>query len=413
MAEADVGLTVKRVERLRQPGRYSDGKNLYLQVINADNRSWVFRYERGGIERAMGLGPAHTLTLAEARERARQQRLLLLDGIDPIDHRKAERAKLAAARAKVITFAEATKSYLEQHEGEWRNRKHRQQWENTLRTYAFPVLGDMPVAEIDTPAVLRAIEPHWLTKTETMSRTRGRIESVLDWCTVRGYRSGDNPARWKGHLAEALPKRSKIAKVNHHPALDYRELPAFMAELRRREGVAARALEFLILTAARTGEVTGAQWDEFALAEKVWTVPAGRMKGGREHRVPLSGAAVDLLRSLCSENHNDHVFIGSQPGSGLSSQGMWQVLARMGRSDVSVHGFRSTFRDWCAEQTNFPREVAELALAHHVADKTERAYQRSDLLKKRYALAEAWARYCSSPPVPAGKTVVPMRKVTA
>jgi integrase len=405
-----MGLTVKRVERLREKGRYPDGNNLYLQIINPANRSWVFRYERDGRERAMGLGPAHTLTLAEAREKAREARKLLLDGIDPLDHRKAQHAALAAGRAKALTFREAAERYFDQHERKWGNRKHRAQFMSTLRAYAFPVLANLPVAEIDTPAVLRAIEPHWLDKTETMSRVRGRIESVLDWCTVRGYRSGDNPARWRGHLAEVLPARSEVAKVAHHPALPYREVPAFMAELRKRDGVAARALEFLIHTAARTGEITGAKWKpEVDFDDNTWTVPANRTKGGREHRVPLSAAAVTLLRALPTEADNGFVFIGSRSGSGLSSQGMTQVLRRLGRTDISVHGFRSTFRDWCAEQTNFPREVAELALAHRVGDKTERAYQRGDLLKRRFALAEAWSRYCTSPPqARSDKTVVPL-----
>jgi integrase len=410
MAEMDMGLTVKKVERLRKPGRYADGGNLYLQIINPANRSWVFRYERGGRERAMGLGPAHTLTLAEAREKARAQRKLLLDGVDPLDHRKAQHAALAAARAKTLTFAEATQRYFDQHERKWGNRKHRAQFMATLQTYAFPALGNLPVAEIDTPAVLRAIEPHWLTKTETMSRVRGRIESVLDWCTVRDYRGGDNPARWKGHLAEVLPARSQVARIEHHPALDYRELPAFMAELRERGGVAPRALEFTILTAARTGEVTGARWGEIDLDAKAWVIPPGRMKGGREHRVPLSAAAAALLRALPTETDNPFVFVGARPGSGLSSPAMAQVLLRMRRTDISVHGFRSTFRDWCAEQTNFSREVAEMALAHRVADKTERAYQRGDLLKKRFALAEAWSRYCAAPPTADGVVVVPLAR---
>jgi integrase len=273
--------------------------------------------------------------------------------------------------------------------------------------FAFPVLGDMPVSEIDTPAVLRAIEPHWLTKTETMSRLRGRVEAVLDWCGVRGYRSGDNPARWKGHLSEVLPRRSQVAKVEHHAALPYRDIPTFMAELRKREGVGARALEFLILTVARTGEVLGAKRSEIDWAGKMWIVPAGRMKAGQEHRVALSQCAVDLLRSLPTEDGNDFVFIGPRSGDGLSSAILMQCLRRMGHGGISVHGFRSTFRDWAAEQTNFPREVCELALAHKVGDKVERAYQRGDLLKKRFLLTEAWSKYCSSPPA-AKATVVPM-----
>jgi integrase len=399
-------LTQRKIERAKA-GRYSDGHGLYLIVHNANNKSFAFRWERDGRERWMGLGAVHTINLKQARAKAREARLLLLEGVDPLDHRREAHAKLKAAKAKQITFAAAAQKYFDQHEAKWRNRKHAAQFLSTLKTYAFPALGDLAVAEIDTPAVLRALEPHWLDKTETMNRTRGRIESVLDWCTVRGYRSGDNPARWKGHLGEVLPPRSQVAKVEHHPALPYRELPAFMAALSQREGTAARALEFLILTAARTGEVLGAKSDEIDPTNKMWTVPAGRMKGGEEHRVALSQRTIELLRDLPTEDGNDFVFNGSRPGTGLAQQGMTQVLRRMGRTDISVHGFRSTFRDWAAEQTNFPREVCELALAHKVGDKVERAYQRGDLLRKRFLLAEAWAKYCSSPPA-AKATVVPM-----
>jgi integrase len=401
-------LTAKKVERVKAPGRYHDGHGLYLQVVNRDNKSWGLRYERNGTERWMGIGPTHTVSLKEARERARAARLLLLDGIDPIDHRRAGRAKLAAAKAKVLTFREATQRYFDQHEGKWRNAKHRAQFTSTLKQYAFPVLGGMAVGDIDTPAVLRAIEPIWMVKTETASRVRGRIESVLDWATVRGYRSGDNPARWKGHLAEVLPARGQVAKPVHHAALPYGEVPVFMAALREREGVAARALEFAIFTAARTAEVIGARVEEISFADKTWTVPAGRMKGGKEHKVPLSERAIALLRALPTEKGNKHLFIGSQAGSALSNMAMTQVLKRMGRGDITVHGFRSTFRDWCSETTNFPNHVVEMALAHAIGDKVEAAYRRGDLLAKRRQLAEAWAKYCTSPP--AVGTVVPLRK---
>ena len=402
-------LTARKVERAKA-GRYSDGHGVYLIVHNANNKSFAFRWERDGRERWMGLGPTHTVDLKQARAKAREARLLLLEGVDPLDRRRGERVKLKTAKARQLTFAEAAQKYFDQHEGKWRNAKHRQQFMATLKTYVLPVLGDMPVGEIDTPAVLRAIEPRWHDRTETMSRVRGRIESVLDWCTVRGYRGGDNTARWKGHLAEVLPGRSQVAKVEHHPAMSYRELPAFMAALSQREGVSARALEFLILTSARTGEVLGAHHDEFDLVGRMWVVPAARMKAGEEHRVALSQHAVDLLRALPPEDGNPYVFIGPRPGSGLSSQILTQTLRRLGRTDVSVHGFRSTFRDWAAERTNFPREVCELALAHNVGDKVERAYLRADMLKKRHALAEAWAKYCSSPPAAGAGAVVPMRR---
>jgi integrase len=399
-------LTQRKIDRAK-PGRYHDGHGLYLVIHNRNNKSFAFRYERDGRERWMGLGACHVISLKDARARARAAHLLLLDGIDPLDHRKAERAKLAAAKAKLLTFREAAQRYFDQHESKWRNAKHRWQYLTTLKMFAFPVLGDMAVSEIDTPAVLRALEPQWLTKTETMSRTRGRIEAVLDWCTVRGFRSGDNPARWKGHLSEVLPARAQVAKVEHHAALSYCDIPSFMAELRKREGVGARALEFLILAVARTGEVLGAKQSEIDLTNRMWTVPAGRMKAGHEHRVALSQRAVELLRSLPTEDGNDFVFIGPRHGNGLSPTTLMQTLRRMGHGDVSVHGFRSAFRDWGAEQTNFAREVCELALAHKVGDKTERAYQRGDLLRKRFALAEAWSKYATSPPV-AMATVVPM-----
>ena len=403
-------LTAKRVEREKRPGRYRDDRNLYLVVINPNNRSWDFRYMIDGRERHMGVGPVHTVDLAEARQRARAARLLLLDGIDPIEHKRAEKACRAAAKAKLLTFREASEAFFNQHEGKWSNVKHRLQFVSTLKTYAFPVLGNMAVDQITTPEVLRAIEPHWLSKTETMNRVRGRIESVLDWATVRGYRSGDNPARWKGHLSEVLPARGQVAKVNHHAALPHPDMPPFMAELRKREGVAARALEFSILTVARTGEVIGAQWSEFDLDAKLWKVPPGRMKGGREHRVALSDRAVALLRVLPTEDGNDFVFLGSRPGSGLSHMAMMQVLKRMGHDDITVHGFRSSFRDWCAERTNYPREVAEMALAHVIDDKTEAAYRRGDLLRKRQQLAEAWSKYCTSPPPAGAGAVLPMRR---
>jgi len=404
-------LTAKKVERLKQPGRYRDGhiRGLYLQVGPTGGKSWGLRFERDGRERWFGLGPADTFSLKEARERARAARQLLTDGIDPIDDRKARKAELAAAKAKLLIFREATQGYFDQHEGKWRNPKHRAQFLSTLKQYAFPMLGNMAVSAIDTPAVLRAIEPIWMEKTETASRVRGRIESVLDWCTVRGYRSGDNPARWKGHLSEVLPALSQVVKPVHHAALAYTAVPAFMAELRKREGVAARALEFAILSAARTGEVIGGKWGEVDLDGKTWTVPAGRMKGGKEHKVPLSERAIELLRGLPTEDGNGFVFLGPRGGSGLSNMAMTQVLKRLNRGDVTVHGFRSSFRDWASETTNFPNHVVEMALAHVVGDKVEAAYRRGDLLVKRRQLAEAWSKYCTSPP-PAG-AVLPMRRL--
>jgi integrase len=365
-----MSLTTKRIAKLRRRprGRFHDGHGLYLQVRGPRSASWILRYVRHDEERMLGLGPLHVVGLAEARQRARAARLQLLDGIDPVEHRKQKKVERVLAAAKTMTFEQAAKAYHAQHEAKWKNAKHSAQFLSTLKQYAAPI-NSLPVASIDTGLVLRCVEPNWVTKTETMSRVRGRIESVLDWATVRGYRSGDNPARWKGHLSEVLPARGQIAKVEHHAALPYRELPGFMQELRTREGVAARALEFTILTASRTGEVIGAQWDEIDLATATWKIPAGRMKGSREHRVPLSPRAVELLGELYREDGNDHVFLGSRK-SGLSNMGLAAVLKRMDRNDITVHGFRSSFRDWAAEQPNTANFVVEAALAHIVADRS-------------------------------------------
>jgi integrase len=401
-------LSAKKVEREKRPGRYFDRHGLYLQIKGVNNKSWLLRFERDGRERWLGLGPLHTYNLKEARERARDARQLLHSGIDPIEDRKAKKAERALAAAKSVTFKECAEAYIAANEGAWKNAKHAAQWTATLKTYVYPHIGNLPVASVDTGLVLKCVEPIWKDKTETASRVRGRIESVLDWAAVRNYRSGDNPARWRGYLEHVLPQKGKINKVEHHAALPYAELPAFMAELDRREGVAAKALQFAILTAARTGEVVGAKWDEIDLGAKVWTIPAGRMKGGREHKVPLSDRAIQLLRALPAEDGNGFVFIGSRAGSGLSSMAMTQVLKRMGRGDITTHGFRSSFRDWAAEQTNFPREVAEMALAHTIPNAVEAAYRRGDLLLKRRQLMEAWSKFCTSPPA-TGATVVALR----
>jgi integrase len=399
-------LTQRKVDRAK-PGRYADDHGLYLIVHNARNKSFAYRWERNGRERWMGLGPCHTIDLKQARQKAREARLLLLEGVDPIEQRKAAKAAHALTVAKTKTFKECAEDYIAANRDGWRNAKHGQQWISTLKTYVHPVLGNLPVSAIDTGLVLKCIEPHWKTTTETMSRVRGRIEAVLDWATARGYRSGDNPAAWKT-IGKVLPARAKIAKPIHHPALSYRELPTFMSELRQHKGVGARALEFLILTCARTGEVLGAQQGEIDLTHRVWIIPAGRMKAAKQHRVALSQRAIELLEELPTEEGNNFVFVGPHKGSGLSPSSLTQTLRRMRRRDLSVHGFRSSFRDWAAEQTNFPREVAELALAHRVGDKTEQAYQRADMLKKRHALAEAWSRYCSAPAAKADGKIVPM-----
>jgi integrase len=403
-----MGLTQKRIEKLTAPGRYSDGHQLYLQVQSRTNKSWLFRYTFGGRERFMGLGPLHTIDLEEARERARQARKALLDGADPLAVRSAEAAQRALEAARTITFEAAATAYYESHEASWKNAKHRQQFLNTLKTYVFPKIGKLPVADIDTGLVLKCIEPIWQGKTETANRTRGRIEAVLDWATVRGYREGDNPARWRGHLSEVLPARGKIQKTNHHAALPIGEVPAFMTALREQQGVAARALEFTILTAARTGETIGARWSEIDFDNATWTVPAGRMKASKEHRVPLSKPALQLLADVPREKNNPFIFIGPYK-AGLSNMAMAATLQRMGRNDITVHGFRSTFRTWAGERTRYQAHVIEMCLAHQIGSAVERAYARGDLFAKRARLMAEWGRYCTSKPADMSTKVVPLR----
>jgi integrase len=292
-----------------------------------------------------------------------------------------------------MTFDVCAEAYIEAHKASWKNGKHAEQWHGSLRNYASPVFGSSPVQAIDLALVMKALEPVWQTKSETASRLRGRIEAVLDWARVHGYRKGENPARWRGHLDKLLPARAKIQKVVHHPALPYSEIADFMVSLRSQEGIAARALEFLILTAARTGEIIGARWDEVDLKEKIWTVPGLRMKAGREHRVPLSGPALATVKNMNEIRESDFVFPGGRKGKPLSNMAMLALLKRIGRNDLTTHGFRSTFRDWAAERTNFPREVVEMALAHTIENKVEAAYRRGDLFQKRRQLMEAWARF--------------------
>jgi integrase len=404
-----VALTQKRIEKLTAPGRHGDGHGLYLQVQSRTNKSWLFRYTFNRRERFMGLGPLHTIELEEARERARQARKALLDGADPLAVRSAEAAQRALEAARTITFEAAANAYYESHEASWKNAKHRQQFLNTLKTYVFPKIGPLPVADIDTGLVLKCIEPIWQGKTETANRTRGRIEAVLDWATVRGYRKADNPARWRGHLSEVLPARGKIQKTNHHAALPIGEVQAFMTALREQQGVAARALEFTILTAARTGETIGARWFEIDFANATWTVPAGRMKASKKHRVPLSKPTLQLLRDVSREKNYPYIFIGPYK-SGLSNMAMAATLRRMGRNDITVHGFRSTFRTWAGERTAHPVHVIEQALAHSIGSKVEQAYSRGDLFRKRARLMAHWGSYCTTKPTKPSVSVIPLRR---
>jgi len=383
--------------RSLKPGRHGDTGGLWLQVRDAGHRSWLFRFMLNGRAREMGLGPAADVTLAQARDEARKCRALLREGIDPIEHRKARRlANMGGPQA--VSFGYVVERYLKAHEATWRNEKHRYQWRSTL-DLANSVFGDRPVGSISTGDVMRVLEPIWHEKPETASRLRGRIEAVLDYATARGWRLGENPARWRGHLAKLLPLPSRISRVKHHAALPWNQIAEFMRFARAHEGTSSLTLQFTILTAGRTGEAIGARWAEIDLDNAVWTVPAERMKAQREHRVPLSAPVLDILRLV--EPLRDprgegggYVFPGGRPGKPLSNMTMMMLLRRMGRGDLTVHGFRSTFRDWTAEATSVPREVAEQALAHTLADKVEAAYRRGDLFEKRRQLMDQWARFC-------------------
>lgn len=400
-------LSTARVASLSKRGLYADGLGLYLQVAEGGTKSWLFRFMKDGRARKMGLGSVHTVTLAMAREKATEARRRLLDDVDPIEERKEARQAVRLEAAKSLTFKECAERYIAAHSAGWKNVKHAAQWSATLETYAYPHFGNLPVASIDVGLVLKAIEPIWNTKTETASRVRGRIESVLDWAAARKYRSGENPARWRGHLDHLLPARRDVSKVKHHPALPYAEVGGFISTIREIEGVASRALEFAILTAARTNEVVKARWPEVDVEARMWTIPAERMKAGREHRVPLSDRAIEILAGLPREKGSDFVFIGDKPGKPLSNMAMLMMLRRMKRDDLTVHGFRSTFRDWAAEQTAYPNEMVEMALAHAVSDKTEAAYRRGDMLEKRRRLMQDWSAFCNLPA--RGGEVVPMR----
>ena len=408
-------LKVLNVAREKRAGMYADGGGLYLQVSASGAKSWIFRYwvaERDAVtgtlvrdpvtskikgrNREMGLGSFATVSLAEARDRALEFRKLREKEIDPIEAREAAKREAALERAKFLKFKEAAEAYMAAHRVAWKNDKHAAQWPSTLKSYAYPIIGELPLQLIDTTLVMKVIEPLWSEKPETASRLRGRIELVLDWATVRSYRQGENPARWRGHLDQLLPARAKVRRVKHHSALPYAELPAFLVKLREQEGVAARALEFTILTAGRTSETIGAKLSEIDRKNKLWTVPAERMKAGKDHRVPLSDRALEILEEVGAGGDDKDIFVfrGRGRDEPLSNMAMLKLLQRMGRGDLTVHGFRSTFRDWAAEKTKFPNEVVEMALAHAVGDKVEAAYRRGDLFEKRRLLMQAWTSYC-------------------
>lgn len=398
MARKAKELSALEVNRLTAPGLHFVGgvAGLSLQVSASGARSWILRATVGTRRRDIGLGGFPDVTLAGAREAARAARNKIKEGIDPVDESKAKRSALVASQAAAITFGEAAAKFIAAHEAGWKNAKHAAQWTSTLETYAFPTIGKIRVSDIETAHVITILEKIWTTKTETASRLRGRIESVLDWATVRGYRKGENPSRWKGHLDMLLPARAKVQKVEHHAALDYREAGAFMAELAKVEGMGARALEFAILTVARSGEVRGATWAEIDEKAGIWTIPAGRMKAEKEHRIPLASTALALLAKLPRIAGTDLIFPNSnEKPSALSDMTMTAVLRRMGQT-VTAHGFRSTFRDWAGETTAYPREVIEHALAHQLKDKAEAAYARGTLFDKRRRLMADWAKHCAT-----------------
>ena len=386
---------------------YADGGGLYLQITEG-GASWVYRYMLNGRAREMGLGPLALFGLQEARAKAQDARRLRHEGVDPIEHRRTARAQQQLDAAKAVTFQQCAERYIASHRAGWRHAKHVEQWESSLQRLAFPVIGALPVQAINTALVMNVIEAIWDEKPETASRVRGRIESILDWAKARGYRTGENPARWKGHLKNLLPPRSKVRMVENYAAMPYDQLPALMVELRVQDGIDARALEFTILTAARVSEAVGARWSE--ISGDVWTIPAERMKGGKPHRVPLSRRAMDLLKAL--PRNGDLIFPGPKLGRALNINAPRKLLIDMGHS-VTVHGFRSSFRDWVAERTSYPNHVAEAALAHAVADKVEKAYRRTDLFEKRRRLMADWAAWCLRPISVNAGNVVPLSNGTS
>jgi integrase len=409
MPKRAAGLTVKQVEQCTKPGLFADGNGLYLQVTPSMSKSWVFRYSMGTRRRDLGLGSINLVGLAEARRKALDlRRAVTLDGRDPIAERRAGRT--IAARA--MTFEACAEAYIAAHRAGWKSTEHARQWAASLVNDVYPVIGALPVGSIEVGAVLRVLEPIWQVKPGIAGRIRQRVEAVLDWATARGHRTGENPARWRGHLENLLARPSKIRTVEHHAALPYAEVAAFIGELRAQSSTAARALEFIVLTAARSGEVRGATWSEIDLKERVWCIPASRMKGGREHRVPLSGAAAAILDQMRPDGTfgDGLVFPGSIEGQPIGERTIARTVERMGRREVTVHGFRSCFRDWAAERTAFPNEVAEMALAHAVGSKVEAAYRRGDLFDKRRQLAEAWAKFCSMPAIVTTDKVVTLRR---
>ena len=386
--------------RSASAGMHPDGNGLYLQVRQGTNgltRSWVYRYSAAGRQTWLGLGPYPLVALAEAREKTTDARRLRLEGIDPLAHRRNQLVALRRQQAKqaVPSFDECRNQYVASHRTGWRNIRHSHDWVRSLQTYVTPVFGSTPVDIIDTALVCKALEPIWRTRTETASRLRGRIEAVLNWAQTRGYRGNEpNPARWKGHLANILPAPRKVATAEHLAAMPYTDVPAFIETLRENTSISAIALQFLVLTACRTSEVLGARWDEIDLSAPAWTVPGSRMKAGVAHRVPLSESVIRLLKVLPKEG--PHLFPGRNR-SRLTETALYKFIRNRLGCQFTVHGFRSAFRDWCAERTNYPREICEQALAHRTGSAVELSYRRTDYFAQRAKLMQAWCDFCESP----------------
>ncbi|MET0106310.1 MAG: integrase arm-type DNA-binding domain-containing protein [Sedimenticola sp.] len=384
-------LTVRQIESLTKPGKHADGNNLYLDIKERGTKSWIFRYQLHGKRHEMGLGAYPLITLKQARETASDYRKLLSKGTDPKGHRDSQ-AHISRS-GNIWTFDRCSAAYIEDHRTAWKNAKHTSQWTNTLKTYASPTIGKLPVNQVDIELVIKILKPIWTTKPETASRVRQRIEKVLAWAIVHRHREGPNPATWRGNLDNALPKPSKLKQVKHHSALPYSQISGFMTGLRKKNSQSAKALQLTILSGCRTSEVLNAKWDEFDLSRKIWTIPADRMKSRREHRVPLSGQVTELLKNMDKESGSNWLFPGRK-GEPISNMAMLNLLKKqMGCTDLTVHGFRSTFRDWAAEVSHHPREIAEAALAHVLTNQTEAAYQRGDLLEKRRTMMQEWADF--------------------
>ena len=392
------------VQKAQKAGLHGDGDGMYLQISKDGHKSWIFRFTLNKRSRAMGLGSVDLVSLAEARIKATACRKLLLDGLDPIESKKASRQAQSLKDAKAISFEQCSIAYIDSHRPSWKNAKHADQWTNTIKTYANPIIGHLSIQDVDTALVMKVLEPIWYKKTETASRLRNRIELVLSWATVRGYRTGENPALWRGHLDKLLPKRSSLQHVKHFSALPMNEMGSFIEKLRALGGIVSLGLEFQILTACRTNEVMGARWSEFDIAGAIWTIPASRMKAKREHRVPLSTRTLEIIKSLKNSEESEFVFPGRYNGQ-LSNNAFLALIKKRLKLEVTAHGFRSTFSDWASEKTGHPREAVEMSLAHSIKDATEAAYRRGDLLLKRQSLMNDWAKFCATSPSGSGKVI--------